>query len=546
MHLSLAGINPKRDMFHSIRWKLTLSYVLLTLMTVSATGILALEIVRRYALKQELLALQANAGAISEQAIPYLASETPSPELHRLIQAASFLGDARVRILDRQGKVIADSGQPGSGDEVIIVLPAPENNLPRSQGQIWPDVQVWPRLGSILSNVRELPAIRQFIPDSSWKIIRRYSGPWGGQLTFAEIQRSDSPPDIVKQLEVLQTARSRLVVRHPIGGAQSPLGYVELSGGPDYVAAALRTTQRAFLLAGAGATFLAVVIGLLMSQRLTSPLRRLEEAAIRMGSGDLSTRAAITSRDEIGSLATQFNRMAEQLQSFFTQLQNERDSLRRFISDASHELRTPITALKNFILLLTGPAGGEPSTRVEFLAESQMQIERLEWITRNLLDLSRLEAGLVDLQLAKHDVGDILEAVAASFKARAKEKGIELRLVNPASPRRLMCDQLRLELALGNLLDNAIKFTPAGGKVEIGAQEDNGSLSIYVEDNGPGIAQDDLPHIFERFYRGKGAAGTTGSGLGLAIAKRLIEAQGGRISVTSIVGQGTRFALSWE
>ncbi len=546
MIASLVWRNPKHNMFHSIRWKLTLSYVLLTLVTVSATGVLALEIVRRYAQKQELLALQANAVAISEQAVPYLVSGTPTPELNRLIQAASFLGDIRIRVLNHHGEVIADSGQPGSEDGVIFVLPEPGNDSSLSQGHLWPNIQVWTRVGSILSNVRELPAIRQLISENSWKIIRRDPGPWGGQLTFAEIQHSDPLPNAENQPEVSAITRSRRVVLQPIGAAQSPLGYVELSEGPDYVAVALKTTRRAFLLAGGGATLLALLIGLFMSQRLTSPLRRLEEAAIKMGAGDLSTRAPITSRDEIGSLATHFNRMAEQLQTSFAQLRAERDSLQRFISDASHELRTPITALKNFITLLTGSAGGEPSTRAEFLAESQTQIERLEWITHNLLNLSRLEGGLVELELAEHDVCELIESVVASFKPRADEKDIELRLVNPASPLRLVCDQPRLELSLGNLLDNAIKFTPRGGRVEIGADREDDSLSIWVEDNGPGIAPEDLPYIFDRFYRGKGTAGTTGSGLGLAIVKSLVEAQGGRISVDSSVGQGSKFTLTWE
>lgn len=533
-------------MFYSIRWRLIASYVLLTLLTVIATGLLALEIVRRYAQKQELLAMQSNAAAISEQAFPYLASGTPSPELNHLIQAASFLGDTRVRILDSQGEVLADSGLPGSEDGLLVLLPGSVEGSSLPSDQTWPNMQVWSRFGSILYNVQELSAIRQIIPESSWKIIRRSSSPWGGRLTFAENSPSEARPNAIDRIEALASARSRRVVRQPIGETRAPLGYVELSGGPDYVAVALRTTRRAFILAGAGATFLAVVVGLLMSQRLTSPLRRLEEAAIKMGAGDLTIRAPITSKDELGSLATQFNRMAAQLQVSFAQLQAERDSLRRFISDASHELRTPITALKNFILLLTGPAGRKSSTRAEFLAESQAQIERLEWITKNLLDLSRLDAGLVDLELVEHDVCDLLASIATSFRRRARGKSIELRIVTPASPLWLRCDQPRLEMALGNLLDNALKFTPEGGKVEIGARRADSNLLIWVADNGPGIAQEDLPHIFERFYRGKNAAGTAGSGLGLAIAKSLVEAQGGRISVESNAGFGKKFILAWE
>ena len=141
----------------------------------------------------------------------------------------------------------------------------------------------------------------------------------------------------------------------------------------------------------------------------------------------------------------------------------ERDALRRFIADASHELRTPITALKSFIDLLQGPAAGDPQAQAEFLAESQAQIERLEWITRDLLDLSRLDAGLAALDRDEHDVGELIEAAAAAFKAQAREKGIALSLQPPQPALTLYCDRGRIEMALSNLVDNALKYTPAGG-----------------------------------------------------------------------------------
>jgi signal transduction histidine kinase len=220
----------------------------------------------------------------------------------------------------------------------------------------------------------------------------------------------------------------------------------------------------------------------------------------------------------------------------------ERDALRRFIADASHELRTPITALKSFNSLLLGPASADTGAREEFLKESEVQIERLEQITADLLDLSRLDAGLVTLELGEHDVSELLDSVASDFRARAQIAGIALLVLAPDPPILLVCDRSRLALALTNLLDNALKFTPAGGEIEIGARREPASVALWVRDTGTGIDAGDLPHVFERFYRGRGAQGA-GSGLGLAIVHSIVHAHGGQVSVESTPGEGSRFVI---
>jgi signal transduction histidine kinase len=291
---------------------------------------------------------------------------------------------------------------------------------------------------------------------------------------------------------------------------------------------------------------LALVVGLLVSRGLTAPLRNLTAAAGQMSGGDLSIRAPVTSKDEFGQLARQFNDMAQRLEVSFADLAAERDSLRRFIADASHGLRTPITALKNFNELLQGAAADDPAARAEFLAESQIQLDRLEWITRNLLDLSRLDAGLVTLDVGDHDADELIGAAAAAFRTMAQEKSISLTVEPAPHPFQVPCDRRRIELALSNLLDNALKFTPVGGRIEIGAklaemEEDVGQL--WVWNSGPGIPLEEQDCIFERFYRGEGDH-IEGSGLGLAIVRSIVQAHAGRVFVESVVdGDGCRFVI---
>jgi signal transduction histidine kinase len=230
------------------------------------------------------------------------------------------------------------------------------------------------------------------------------------------------------------------------------------------------------------------------------------------------------------------------LEASFAELAAERDSLRRFIADASHGLRTPITALKSFNELLQGAAADDPAARAEFLAESQIQLERLEWITHNLLDLSRLDAGLVALDTTNQNVGELIEAAVSAFTALAAEKGIEISVRRPHSPVRVHCDRTQVELALSNLVDNALKFTLAGGEVEVGAEQAGAMVQLWVRDTGIGIDPADLPHVFERFHRGKNCR-EEGSGLGLAIVRSIVQAHSGRVTVESELGAGSRFVI---
>jgi signal transduction histidine kinase len=234
--------------------------------------------------------------------------------------------------------------------------------------------------------------------------------------------------------------------------------------------------------------------------------------------------------------------MSERLEANFDELSMERDTLRRFISDASHEFRTPITALMNFNELLLGKVGEDPSTRQEFLIESKTQLERLEWITINLLSLSRLEAGLTPLKMENLNVSELIETVAKPFKIQAQSNEIEFSINLPKQVLYTNGDRNLLELALSNLLDNALKFTAPGGEVEVGANKREHYINLWVRDTGIGISPSDLQHIFERFYRGRNTT-VEGSGLGLAMVKSVVSAHGGEVHVTSEPEVGSKFSI---
>lgn len=556
----------KTHLFHSIRWRLVASYVLLTLLTVSLVGILAVWLVKQHVDQQEETYLTTNAEAIARQSLPLLWPIQQEFKLLNLTHTSSFLSNARVRILGRDKHVITDSGAQVESDQLIFIAPSDNLNIDIPDFD-FPDRHLMNFV--IVAEAGKTPVFfsedEQTITTLSNKttIVRRVYGPWGHRLIF-EGQPIDFnidqdhlllSPNIANSIEAIaikdDTApeietgipRSEKIVTVPIGNKDNPAGYVELSNSLDFGAEAIATTRQAFLLAAVGATGVALLVGLLVSRGLTAPLQNLTQAAGQMSSGNLSARAEVRGRGEIGQLAGQFNQMANRLESSFAQLQAERDTLRRFIADASHELRTPITTLKNFNELLQGPAAEDSAAHQEFLTESQTQLHRLEWITNNLLNLSRLEAGLVNLDIAEHNIVDVLDPVYAAFKTAAGEKDITFTVSYPPKPLPIQCDPARLELALSNLVDNALKFTPAGGQVELGATAAGQALKIWVKDSGLGIDVQDKLRLFERFYRGKNSHQIEGSGLGLAIVQSVVQAHGGQVSVESAPDMGSRFVI---
>jgi signal transduction histidine kinase len=306
----------------------------------------------------------------------------------------------------------------------------------------------------------------------------------------------------------------------------------------------LEQIQGAIIGAGLIALVVSLVTGIIAARRITRPIARLRRVAGNVAQGQLDERAVPSGVLEVDELGQQFNVMADRLAATLRMLEADRDRLREFVADVSHELRTPIAALRMYNELQSEGAVDE-ATRREFLERSTEQIGRLEWLSTNLLDLSRIDAGIFPLDMRDGDLRDPVQAVVQALSEVALERGVALDSVVPADPVELRFDRERVIQLLTNLIGNALKFTPSAGAVSVQLTDGSPEVVIEVRDTGPGIPPDELPHIFERFYRGTntGDARASGSGLGLAIVRSIVEMHGGEIDVESALGHGTVFRI---
>ncbi len=325
---------------------------------------------------------------------------------------------------------------------------------------------------------------------------------------------------------------------------------VILSNPFTYRAAAIANVTGLLAIIGLIALAVAVVVAAALTRRIATPVRRLTEASRDLGEGDLARRVpAEVIEDgpvELSELGIQFNAMAERLQESVEIIRRDRDRSREFLADVSHELRTPIAALRTFNELLTEGAADDPSARTEFLETSRTQLERLDWLAQNLLELSKLDSGLVLLDLRPEDLRSSVEQAVEQSAATARRRGVALTVRRPDSPIPLRHDPVRIGQVVTNLVGNAIKFTPRGGSVTVDVRgEPGGGASITVADTGIGIEAAELPRIFDRFFRGSRAseARGSGSGLGLAIVRGIVEMHGGTVAVESRPGAGATFRV---
>jgi len=305
----------------------------------------------------------------------------------------------------------------------------------------------------------------------------------------------------------------------------------------------LNSVNRSLLLGGLIGLAIALALGTILLRQLTIPLRELTLATERIASGDLERRVRVRSRDELGRLGEAFNRMA-------ASLKRSEELRRRMIADISHELRTPLTVIRGGLEALRD---GVFSPTSERLAELDEEARLLDRLVEDLHELALAEAGELRLERGPTDLVKLIERLAGRVRGRLEKRGIELKVELPPGLPKLELDSDRIEQVLHNLLANAERYTPEGGRITISVEDRPEEVLVSVTDTGKGISPEELPYIFERFYRGGGSLshraaprgrGRGGAGLGLAIAKGLVEAHGGRIWAESEPGKGTKVSFA--
>ncbi len=405
-------------------------------------------------------------------------------------QLIALSTQARVRIYDTMGRLLVDSGPVDQIDVVSAAEAAGSGDAGAGRGG----------MRGMGRGMHALPS------------------PVGGGLFGGSDAESGSRSD--RTIEASLTSGSAVVAK------------ILLSEGPAYGAAVVRTTLVAWLIAGCAALILAALAGWLTSRRMTRPLLAIAAASNGMAHGDLAVRAQVDRADEIGLLADSFNAMADKNQATVT-------ALRRFVADAAHEIGTPLTALQTDLeLAKDSPA---KASRERLIDRAMVQADRIQRLSGALLRLSVLETGLPS-ELERLDLVPLVRAVAGSFASRAEQAGIGFAVEVVTGELPVKGYEAGLRAAIENLVDNALKFTPSGGSVTLGAAGEDRQAMVWVEDTGIGIPPDDVAALFSRFHRGRNAAAYPGSGLGLAIVEATMELHGGKASVKSSPA-GSRFEL---
>lgn len=298
----------------------------------------------------------------------------------------------------------------------------------------------------------------------------------------------------------------------------------------------LNRVYRSLVLVAIGVTLAAVLVSIILAQNIGGPLRQLTKASQAIAKGELGQQVTVNSQDEIGQLATAFNQMSREL-AHSQQLRQQ------MTADIAHELRTPLSIILGHAeALQDGVLPPAPET----FALIHDEASRLNRLVEELRTLTLAEAG--ELQLLSRPVPPqaLLEKMIIAYTPRAQQQAITLRLDCPAGLPTLTIDPDRMAQVLANLLDNALRHTPAGGQITLAATHQPPHVSLSIRDTGIGIAPQDLPHIFNRFYRGEKSRNrqSGGSGLGLAIAKSIVQAHGGQIEARSDPGKGTIFTIT--
>ncbi|RYD02378.1 histidine kinase [Desulforamulus aquiferis] len=295
----------------------------------------------------------------------------------------------------------------------------------------------------------------------------------------------------------------------------------------------------------AGGIIIAALLSLFFSRFISKPLVKMNTVALAMASGNYQNRVDIQSNDEMGLLSNSLNTLASRLQEKIGQLEKQEQIRREFVSNVAHEIKTPLTIMQGFTETMVDGLVKTEKEREEYLSNILEEINRLKRLVNEMLDLKRMEEGHFDFDVEPCDFREIINGVHRKLTQLIIEKDINFAINIERKLPFVACNSDRIERVLINLIDNAIRHTPHGGKISLYVTSKANQVHLRVSDNGVGIKPEDLPMIWERFYKGDKSRTRHqgGTGLGLAIVKRIVEGHGGQINVESKINEGTTFNI---
>jgi len=508
-------------MFKSIRSRLALSFAAIALVAAIVLGAVLLAILQNYYSNLELEYLRGNAQATGDLVAAMMSEKVSHDEAQSQIENVAFFSQTRIQVYSLQKQLLYDSGPPQNIDVKFGVVK-----------------QMMVKTIGVPPN--DEPGLSVFVigGDTMTSPVRKPPGPPGdGFYVYRSFQAVGSPFGFELNAAAADpgAARSTLTVMELILDPRNArmLGSVKLSEGPAYGRDILTSVAWGWVFASAIAVLLAAAIGWYISRRISAPVLALTDVTARMAQGDLSSRAGVRSRDELGQLASSFNEMADQVETTV-------NTLRRFVSDAAHELNSPLTALQTNLEMAFEEKNA--SSRTLYLSRAQEQSQRLEAMVQSLLDLSRIEAAQSVPSFELLDLRQLIAEIGEIFASRAEQAERVFNLILPDSEVPFHGNALQLQRAVNNLLDNALKFTPVNGIITLNLNHSETEVILMITDTGIGIPSDDLPHLFERFHRGRNSAEYPGNGLGLAIVKAIVDAHHGRVEAQS-TNTGSMFSV---
>ena len=374
------------------------------------------------------------------------------------------------------------------------------------------------------------------LTDTNYLVVADSAGTLVGKIyTAGEPGKPMSRP-----FEISMPMSSGMMMPAPSGTETIGILHITPEASPEIDRASLvivyRTIGRFFLWGGLLAVAIALLLSFVLSRRILAPVKALSQAARRLGKGDFSQRVHFRDKGEVGELAQSFNSMANDLE--------RTEQLRRnMVADVAHELRTPLSNLSGYLEAIRDGVIKPDSDTVNSLVEEASSLSRL---VDDLQELSLSDAGELKLLCQNEDVAALIKQAVAARQPQAAAKGLRLAVSLPEKLPLISIDSHRIKQVLRNLLENAVAHTSRGGSITIKVWQQDNQVKTSVVDTGEGIPAEDLPNIFERFYRvdKSRTRATGGSGLGLTIAKRLVEAHGGRIEVESEMGKGSTFTFT--